>query len=147
MKVLVLIIVALSTFRIDNKSDSQKSDERIIMEVLKKQTECWNKGDIDCFMQSYWKSGKMMFIGKNGITYGWDQTLNNYKTRYPNRQAMGVLKFDIIETEKIETESYFVVGKFHLTREEEIGNLDGYFSLLFRKINGEWLIVSDHTSA
>ncbi len=147
MKVLVFIIVTLSIAKTDHKSDTQKSDERIIMAVLKKQTECWNKGDIDCFMQSYWKSDKMMFIGKSGITYGWDQTLNNYKARYPDKQAMGVLKFEINEIEKINTEAYFIVGKFHLTRDEEIGNLEGYFSLLFRKINSEWVIVADHTSA
>ena len=147
MKVLVFIVVTLFGAVIDHQSVPQQSDEQIIMKVLKKQTECWNKGDVDCFMQSYWKSEEMMFIGKSGITYGWDQTLNNYKTRYPDKQAMGVLKFEIIETEKIDTDAYFIVGKFHLTRDEEIGNTEGYFSLLFRKINGEWVIVADHTSA
>ncbi len=147
MKVLVFIIVISFGAVIDHQSIPQQSDEQIILEVLKNQTECWNKGDIDCFMLSYWKSEKMMFIGKNGITHGWYQTLNNYKTRYPNRQTMGVLKFDILETEKISTEAYLIVGKFHLTRDVEIGDAEGYFSLLFRQINGEWLIVADHTSA
>ena len=147
MRIFVLIVVTIFGTGIDHQSIPQQSDEQIILEVLKNQTECWNKGDIDCFMQSYWKSEKMMFIGKNGITYGWDQTLNNYKTRYPNRQTMGVLMFDILETEKISTEAYLIVGKFHLTRDVEIGDAEGYFSLLFRQIKGEWLIVADHTSA
>jgi len=147
MKILIFINVILFGALHDNRSAPQQSDEQIILEVLKKQTECWNKGDIDCFMQSYWKSEKMMFIGKNGITHGWDQTLNNYKTRYPNRQTMGVLKFEILETEKISIEAYLIVGKFHLTRDVEIGDAEGYFSLLFRKINGKWVIVADHTSA
>jgi len=147
MRFIVIIVVTLFGTWIDHQSIPQQSDEQIILEVLKYQTECWNKGDIDCFMQSYWKSEKMMFIGKNGITYGWDQTLNNYKTKYPNMQTMGVLKFEILETEKISTEAYLIVGKFHLTRDVEIGDAEGYFSLLFRQINGEWLIVADHTSA
>lgn len=147
MRIFVLIIVTLFGAGIDHQEIPQQSDEQIILEALKNQTECWNKGDIDCFMQSYWKSEKMMFIGKNGITYGWDQTLNNYKTRYPNRQTMGVLKFEILETEKISIEAYLIVGKFHLTRDVEIGDAEGYFSLLFRKINGAWFIVADHTSA
>jgi len=147
MKFLIFINVILFGALLDNRLAPQQSDEQIILEVLKKQTECWNKGDIDCFMQSYWKSEKMMFIGKNGITYGWDQTLNNYKTRYPDRQTMGELKFEILETNKISSEAYFMVGKFHLTRIKEIGDAEGYFSLLFRKINGQWFIVSDHTSA
>lgn len=146
MRIFVLIIVTLFGTGIDHQEIPQQSDEQIILEVLKNQTECWNKGDIDCFMQSYWKSEKMMFIGKNGITYGWDQTLNNYKTRYPNRQTMGVLKFEILETEKISIEAYLIVGKFHLTRDVEIGDAEGYFSLFFKKIEGEWFIVADHTS-
>ena len=147
MKIIVFIVVTLCGTGRDHLSITQQSDKQIILEVLKEQTECWNKGDIDCFMQSYWKSDKMMFIGKNGITYGWDQTLNNYKTRYPNRQTMGVLKFEILEIEKINIEAYLIVGKFHLTRDVEIGDAEGYFSLLFRRINGEWVIVADHTSA
>ncbi len=146
MRIFVLIVVTLFGTGIDHQSIPQQSDEQIILEVLKNQTECWNKGDIDCFMQSYWKSEKMMFIGKNGITHGWDQTLNNYKTRYPNRQTMGVLKFEILETEKISIEAYLIVGKFHLTRDVEIGDAEGYFSLFFKKIEGEWFIVADHTS-
>lgn len=147
MRIFVLIIVTLFGTGIDHQEIPQQSDEQIILEVLKNQTECWNKGDIDCFMQSYWKSEKMMFIGKNGITYGWEQTLYNYKTRYPNRQTMGILKFEILETEKISIEAYLIVGKFHLFRDVEIGDAEGYFSLFFRKINGEWVIVADHTSA
>jgi len=147
MQIFVFIVVTLFGVGINHQSIPQQSDEQIILEVLKNQTECWNNGDIDCFMQSYWKSEKMMFIGKNGITHGWVQTLNNYKTRYPDRQTMGVLKFEILEIEKISIEAYLIVGKFHLTRDEEIGDAEGYFSLLFRKINGEWFIVADHTSA
>ena len=147
MRIIVFIVVTLFGTGRDHLSITQQSDKQIILEVLKEQTECWNKGDIDCFMQSYWKSEEMMFIGKNGITYGWEQTLINYQKRYPNRQSMGILKFEILETEKISIEAYLIVGKFHLTRDVEIGDAEGYFSLLFRKINGKWVIVADHTSA
>jgi hypothetical protein len=41
-------------------------------------------------------------------------------------------------------EDYFVVGNWHLKR--TIGNLQGIFSLLFKKINGEWFIAADHSS-
>ncbi|WP_461451231.1 hypothetical protein [Mucilaginibacter sp.] len=38
----------------------------------------------------------------------------------------------------------FVLGGWHLTR--TAGPLGGYFTLWFKKLNGEWKIVCDHTS-
>jgi hypothetical protein len=38
-----------------------------------------------------------------------------------------------------------VIGKWSLKR-EKAGDLSGYFTLLLKKINGQWLIVSDHSS-
>ena len=95
-------------------------------------------------MQGYWQNDSLMFIGKSGITYGWQQTLNNYKKNYPDTTAMGKLNFEFIEIKRLSVNYFFVAGKWHLAR--TIGNLDGAFTLLFRKINGKWLIVVDHTS-
>ncbi|MEN9525309.1 MAG: hypothetical protein RLZZ256_693, partial [Bacteroidota bacterium] len=64
-----------------------ESQETEIRALLKKQTESWNRGDIEGFMEGYWKNDSLMFIGKSGITYGWQQTLNNYKKGYPDKTA------------------------------------------------------------
>ena len=124
--------------------NSQSTDEERIKEIIDNQTQCWNDGDINCFMKSYWKSEDLKFIGANGITYGWNNTLKNYKLRYPDKTAMGALKFDILEMNSLAPNVYTVVGKFHLTR--TIGDLEGYFTLIWKKIDGEWLIIADHTS-
>jgi len=104
----------------------------------------WNKGDLETFMQPYWKNDSLMFIGKSGITYGWQHTLDNYKKGYPDKTAMGELSFTIIKTEKLSSRNFYVVGKWHLKR--TIGDVSGHFTLLFKKIGGRWLIVSDHSS-
>ena len=85
-----------------------------------------------------------MFIGKSGITYGFTNTLNNYKKNYSDTTQMGKLAFDLVKVQRISPEYYFVVGKWHLKR--SIGDLSGHYTLLFRKINGEWVIVADHSS-
>ena len=85
-----------------------------------------------------------MFIGKSGVTYGWKNTLENYKKNYPDTSAMGKLSFNIITVKKLSGEYYHVVGKWHLKR--TIGDLSGHYTLLFKKIKGEWVIVSDHSS-
>ena len=123
---------------------AQSKDEISIRSVLAQQTANWNNGDVDSFMQSYWQSDSLMFIGKNGITYGWQTTLDNYKKRYPDTIAMGKLNFELLQVKPLSTGCYFVVGKWHLTR--SIGNVGGIFTLLFRKIKNKWLIIADHTS-
>lgn len=125
-------------------SFSQTKDETAIRNVLQAQEIAWNKGDLEKYMQGYWKNDSVMFIGKSGITYGWQKTLDNYKKGYPGKEAMGKLNFTLLEMKPISAQYYFIVGKWHLQR--TIGNLEGIFTLLFKKINGEWVIVADHSS-
>lgn len=119
-------------------------DEQIIRTLIEAQRQAWNRGDKEKFMQTYWQSDSLMFIGKSGITYGWQKTLDNYKKGYPDTAAMGKLDFDILEVKKISVMYFFVVGKWHLTR--SMGNVGGHFTLLFKKIKNKWVIVADHSS-
>jgi len=125
-------------------SVAQNNTEKKIISILQTQDESWNNGDIDGFMQTYWKSDSLMFIGKSGVTYGWNNTLNNYKRGYPDTAAMGKLTFTLINIKKLSRKYYHVIGKWHLTR--TAGNLQGHFTLLLQKIKGKWLIIADHSS-
>ena len=122
----------------------QPAIENTIKEKLHQQTICWNQGDMECFMQAYWKSDSLKFIGGSGITYGWDKTLQRYKAGYPTVKERGILTFTILSMDVLSEDACFVVGKYHLTR--EAGNDDGHFSLLWKKIEGEWVIIADHSS-
>ena len=119
-------------------------DEKAILDILTKQTEAWNKGNIDVFMSGYWKSDSLMFIGKSGVTYGYTNTLNNYKKNYSDSAQMGRLFFEIITVKKLSAEYYWVLGKWFLKR--SVGNIGGHYTLLFRKIKGKWMIIADHSS-
>jgi hypothetical protein len=121
------------------------SNRQEVLNVLARQSTHWNNGDIDAFMGDYWKSDSLMFIGKNGIVYGWKATLDRYHKNYPDRATMGTLKFDIIKTDFLSKSTCWVLGKWHLTRPEK-GDVGGYFTLILKKIKGKWLIISDHTS-
>jgi len=123
---------------------AQSTDETSIRQLLDQQTAAWNRGDIDRFMDGYWENDSLMFIGKSGVTYGWTNTLNNYKRGYPDTAAMGKLRFELLTVKRLSDEYYFVVGKWFLQR--SIGNIGGHYNLLFRKINGKWVIVADHSS-
>ena len=123
---------------------AQPAGEKAIRQLLKEQTLAWNKGDIEQFMKGYWKNDSLAFIGKSGLKYGWQTTLENYKKGYPDTVAMGKLDFKTLRVERLSPEYYFVIGHWRLTR--TIGDAEGHFSLLFKKIKGIWLIVTDHSS-
>lgn len=142
-KRIITIIVFISSF-IATSLFAQSDDETKIRKVLNNQETAWNAGDIESFMKTYWQSDSLLFIGKSGVTYGWKKTLNNYKTNYPDTAAMGHLSFNLVEFKPLSPGYYFVVGKWHLQR--TIGDIGGLFTLIFRKINGMWLIVADHSS-
>ena len=123
---------------------SQPKEEAAIRQLLTTQTEAWNRGDLEGFMQTYWKSDSLMFIGKKGVVRGWQPTLDNYKKGYPDTAAMGKLSFDILEVKPVSKEYAFVVGKWMLKR--SIGDVSGHYTLLLRKMGGQWVIVADHSS-
>lgn len=125
-------------------TNAQTRTERKIIALLKTQDECWNRGDIEGFMGTYWNSDSLMFIGKSGVTYGWQNTMNNYKKGYPDTTAMGKLTFNLIDIRKLSGKYYHVTGQWKLNR--SIGDLKGHFTLLLRKIKGTWKIVADHSS-
>lgn len=138
----LLFAVFLIAVAID--SNAQDADEGAIRKLLARQTQAWNRADIDGFMTTYWHSDSLTFVGKNGITYGWSRTLANYRKNYPDPTAMGQLSFDILLVKRLAADYYQVIGKWQLKR--TIGDLAGHYTLLLKKIDGQWLIVSDHSS-
>lgn len=137
---LFLLAVTLGTL----PTFSQHRDVKAILSILDRQTEAWNRGDIEQFMVGYWENDSLMYIGKGGVTYGYTNTIQSYRRNYGDTSKMGKLKFTILHTNRITRKAYFVVGKWHLTR--TIGDVGGYYTLLFRKSKGKWVIVADHSS-
>ncbi len=134
----ILILACLFTVQI-----SAQRPEDQIKTIMQSQAEAWNKGDVDGFMRYYWKDPELTFVSKNGVSKGWQQVYDNYKRGYPDKKAMGFLTFDHLVFEKMTAKAYMVTGSWHLQKEEEVG---GWFTLIFKKIKNNWLIVYDHTS-
>jgi len=122
----------------------QSSAEKAILNILDNQTQFWNIGDLENFVLDYWNNDSLMFIGSSGIVYGYDNTLRRYKNTYGDTAKMGKLRFEVVHLQKLSAKYYFVVGKWFLNR--RIGDINGHFSLLIRKIKGKWKIIADHSS-
>ena len=123
---------------------AQDKDAEEIKNLLETQRQAWNNNDIETFMEGYWKSEDLKFYGKGGVVYGWDNTLARYKKAYPTIEHFGTLEFVLNDITKINKDAYYVLGEFHLKR--SIGNADGIFMLVLKKIDGQWKIIADTSS-
>lgn len=149
MKTFILFTISFFTITscINKKSSNNENDiQKIVHTKMQEQEACWNRGDIDCFMKHYWQSDSLEFIGKSGLTRGWQKTLDNYKKSYSNKDEMGQLSFEYLKEELIDNNTFHIIGKWKLLRNVIGDTLQGHFTLLWQKRNNEWVIISDHSS-
>jgi ketosteroid isomerase-like protein len=118
--------------------------EAAIRNLLATQTAAWNRGDIPAFMHGYWADEKLRFASGNSVATGWKQTLARYRSRYGDKAAMGRLEFTAVQIEALGPDSAYAFGHWKLVRAKD--QPQGLFTLILRRIKGEWLIVHDHTS-
>ena len=138
----VLILSACKTQKIS--SSNYETSKTEITTMLLQTAKDWSKGDLEAFMQGYLKSDSLKFVGSSGITYGWQQTLDNYKKGYPTKDHTGILTFNLLEFDQLSSDVFLVIGEFHLKR--DVGDADGMFSIILKHVNGEWKIIADHSS-
>lgn len=119
--------------------------EKELEQLLGKQVAAWNEGNLEKFMDTYWKSPKLTFSSGGKTNFGWQATLNNYQKAYPTPEKMGKLHFDELRVSKIEAHSALVLGHWHL-RLVDGQQRDGNFTLVVMKFGNNRKIVHDHSS-
>ena len=120
-------------------------EEDAIRAVLAAQSAAWNRGDLDGFMQGYWKSDELRFASSGTITHGWQTTLDRYRKHYPDRATMGTLTFTLHEVRLLAPDAAVVFGKWELARAQD--KPWGLFTLILRKLPDGWKVTADHTSS
>ena len=139
---LIWFSVASNTFI---SAQSQSKDIDSIKSVLTLQVQAWNKGDIEGYMQGYWKSDSLLFTSGGKIQRVWLATFEKYKKSYDTKSKMGTLKFSQLEINQLSSASAWVFGHWELQREQDYPG--GVFTLLLRKFSDGWKIIHDHTSS
>ena len=122
-----------------------QSPQSEITAVLTAQQEAWNRGDIDAFMNGYWRSDETVFVSSDEVTRGWQKVLDRYKKNYSDRAKMGTLTFSNFEITPLGDDAAVVLGAWKLKRAKDEPR--GRFTLIFRRVSDGWKIVHDHTSA
>ena len=114
--------------------------------VLDQQVEAWNRGDLEAFMSGYWNSPDLVFQSGSTLTRGWQATRERYRRRYQAEgKEMGRLRFENLDVQPLSPDAAFIRGRWHLTMKDG-SEPGGLFTLLARRIDGQWKIVHDHTS-
>lgn len=153
--ILTFFASSATTISFLKSDDNKNSTEDQIQQILTTQAACWNRGDIEGFMGTYWKSDELTFSGGGKTTRGWKATLDRYKKSYP-KDKMGQLKFDGLEVSMLSADAALVLGFWHLKQPVKITidaeektayqQKDGNFSLVLKKVDGDWKIIHDHSS-
>ena len=116
-----------------------------IDEVLAKQVDAWNRGDLDGFMAGYLNSPDLTFRSGGTVTNGYDGTLARYRNKYQAGGAeMGRLRFSELHVAPF-GKIADVTGRWTLDRNADTPT--GLFTLRMELTPDGWKIVDDHTSA
>ena len=149
MRAKICFTLCLLTTLVGSTSLSAQSpnanDVSEIQAVLSAQQEAWNRGDIDAFMNGYWRSDETVFVSSDEVTRGWEKVLDRYKKKYSDRTKMGVLTFSNLEITPLGDDTAVVLGAWKLKRRKDEPR--GRFTLILRRLPEGWRIVHDHTSA
>ena len=140
---LLFLLLSLNGYTQEKMSNYEISKKEIISMMLQ-QAEDWSNGDIEGYMKGYIKSDRLKFIGSRGLTYGWKRTLANYKKKYPSAAHTGKLTFNLLDFDQLANDVFLVIGEYHLKR--TVGDANGMFSIILKRINREWKIIADHSS-
>lgn len=127
--------------------DSKKPDPLTseLTRILETQAQAWNDGDLERFMGAYWKSEHLTFSGGGHTTRGWQATLDRYRRNYGDQETMGELTFSELEVTPLGSDAALMLGRFQLLVKGQKSG--GNFSLVWRKLDGEWKIIHDHSSS
>lgn len=117
-----------------------------IRAVLSAQRAAWNRGDLEAFMRGYWNDANVVFTSGGRVRRGWEAALEAYQAHYgSSKTSMGHLEFSDLEIHFLAADAAWVLGNWRLTGGE--ADSSGVFTLVFRRIDGNWKIVMDHSSA
>ena len=130
------------------EASAQASQE--ITAMLHASAASWNAGDLEGFLDDYWRSEELSFSGAEGVTRGWDDVRARYlRTYWAPEVERDSLRFEGLEVRSLGTEHALVLGQYVLFQPPAGDSVaaTGFFSLVLRRLDGEWKIVHDHTSA
>ena len=121
------------------------TSDAAVTDVLERLVAAWNRGDIETVLDAYWKDDGVRFASGSDVIYGFAAIEKRFHEAYPDPAAMGRLEFSGLEIARPSDTAAVVFGRWQIAR--DVGELEGLFTVHLRRLDGQWVIVSDHTSS
>jgi rhomboid family GlyGly-CTERM serine protease len=139
-------VLALAMSACAPKTSFSAADRKDVEDVLARQREAWNRGDLAGYMEGYARTPDLVFTSGGKIRRGWDEAKASYQARYgEDRAGMGQLGFEILSVQPVGADGAIVLGRWRLTDTPQAGS--GVFSVVLERRPEGWRIVHDHTSS
>jgi hypothetical protein len=145
MKKISMLLMSALLILVTGCQKDHASVEAEVREVILQGEASWNEGSIENYMDTYWKSPALRFASGGKVTFGWQETLDGYLKRYPDRAAMGRLVFSDLDITVQSEDAALAFGAWRLEREHD--QPYGLFTLQLHRFPEGWRIVHDHTSS
>lgn len=126
----------------DNESTAAETAVRLVFE---QGCAAWNRGDLDGYLASYWESDRTLWISGGALVRGKAAIAAAYKSRFATPQQMGRIAISDLEVDVLTSIDAIAFGRWTLVIDGSSSS--GFFTVRLRKIGGDWLFLSDHSSA
>lgn len=138
--------------RIASERNRRKAREEALA-VLERSAADWNRGDLDAFCSAY--AEDVAFASPGGLSRGRAEALERFRSRYPDRAAMGALNLEPLDVrehwgpevtllgdaEPGRVHVVSVIARWKLERKD--GSATGTTLLVLKKQRVGWKIVQD----
>ena len=148
MKKLFLLacaVISFNSFAAGMSASEVKQTKQNVTTALNNSINCWNSGDLDCFMDLYVRDKDTLFISGTDFLHGWQDFYDHYKKKYgTNKQGMGHLEFTISGIDVLDSKHVFLYGRWKVINSDQ--EHAGVASMLFLKVGSKWQIKVDHSN-
>ena len=149
---LILLGATLTTALCDSTIDpsiitrpnQSADDSQEIVALIVKQYAAWGKGDINGYLEPYWRSPLLVYIAEAAVWKGFDEVKANVERDYPAQSQMGHNVLERLETNVIASDMAITLEWYNVTFPNT--KVRGITSSTWRKLPEGWRIVQCQTA-
>ncbi len=117
----------------------------VVEAMLGASADAWNRGDLGSFVSDYADDSTTTFMSRSQVQYGFDWIRNNYAPRFEPGVQRDSLRFESVAARALGSDHLLATARFVLLHADSV-TASGPFTLVLKRVGGEWKIIHDHTS-
>ena len=115
-----------------------------VRDAFEQWSTAWNKGDLEGYLASYHDAEDIRWVRDTRVVRGKTAIAEMYRSSFSAPEQMGHLTLTHMEVTPAGECDAVVFATIEYTVNDQLST--AAFTAHLRKINGEWLILSDHTA-